>query len=114
MSNRSSLPAKVHMKCMPCCRYLAKECHPDYVGDEGHDLCVLLNEVNAWHVHHIGSRLQAAKAIVAYNKSTAWQAYSVLSNPQQRQRYNARLQEQLQDGLDDYTGPALSHYLCAQ
>ncbi len=26
-------------------RYLAKQCHPDYLGDEGHDLCILLNEV---------------------------------------------------------------------
>ena len=32
------------------------------------------------------------------------QAYSVLSSPGQRQSYNARLQAQLQDDLDDYTG----------
>ena len=32
------------------------------------------------------------------------QAYSVLSNPAERQHYNARLQEQLQDALDDFTG----------
>lgn len=32
------------------------------------------------------------------------QAYAVLSDAQQRQAYNARLQEQLQDDLDDYTG----------
>lgn len=27
-------------------RYLAKQCHPDYLGNEGHDMCVLLNEVS--------------------------------------------------------------------
>ncbi|BDA47700.1 probable chaperone protein DnaJ at N-terminal half [Coccomyxa sp. Obi] len=63
-------------------RYLAKQCHPDFLGDEGHDLCILLNE-----------------------------AYSVLSNPRHRQAYNARLQEQLQDDLDDYTGKPLSKWL---
>lgn len=26
-------------------RSLAKECHPDYLGDRGHDICILLNEV---------------------------------------------------------------------
>lgn len=26
-------------------RNLAKECHPDYLGVEGHNICVLLNEV---------------------------------------------------------------------
>ena len=25
-------------------RSLAKECHPDYLGDEGHNICILLNE----------------------------------------------------------------------
>lgn len=29
-------------------RYLAKQCHPDFLGDEGHELCVLLNEVRCW------------------------------------------------------------------
>lgn len=26
-------------------RTLAKECHPDYLGDSGHNICILLNEV---------------------------------------------------------------------
>lgn len=26
-------------------RSLAKECHPDYLGDKGHNICILLNEV---------------------------------------------------------------------
>ena len=26
-------------------RNLAKECHPDYLGDQGHNICILLNEV---------------------------------------------------------------------
>lgn len=32
------------------------------------------------------------------------QAYSILSSAQERQKYNVRLQEQLQDAIDDYTG----------
>lgn len=28
-------------------RGLAKECHPDYLGGEGHDICLLLNEVHS-------------------------------------------------------------------
>lgn len=34
-------------------RSLAKECHPDYLGDEGHNICILLNEayeVQPWDV----------------------------------------------------------------
>lgn len=27
-------------------RALAKQCHPDYTGVEGHNLCILLNEVS--------------------------------------------------------------------
>lgn len=26
-------------------RALAKECHPDFLGDKGHNICILLNEV---------------------------------------------------------------------
>lgn len=26
-------------------RSMAKECHPDYLGDSGHNICILLNEV---------------------------------------------------------------------
>ncbi|CAK0783074.1 hypothetical protein CVIRNUC_006269 [Coccomyxa viridis] len=66
-------------------RYLAKQCHPDQRGDVGHDMCVLLNE-----------------------------AYSVLSSPQERQKYNACLQEQLQDAIDDFTGKPLSKWLVNQ
>jgi hypothetical protein len=25
-------------------RSMAKECHPDYLGDKGHNICILLNE----------------------------------------------------------------------
>ena len=38
------------------------------------------------------------------------QAYSILNDPAQRQQYNARLQEQLQNAIDDYTGQALRFY----
>lgn len=41
------------------------------------------------------------------------QAYSVLSNPMHRQVYNTRLQEQLQDDLDDFTGKCLFSMLLA-
>ena len=27
-------------------RNLARECHPDYLGEEGHNICILLNEVS--------------------------------------------------------------------
>ncbi len=30
-------------------RGLAKECHPDYLGNEGHNICILLNEVGLPH-----------------------------------------------------------------
>ncbi|KAK9837418.1 hypothetical protein WJX81_001095 [Elliptochloris bilobata] len=63
-------------------RQLAKHCHPDYLGDEGHDACVMLNE-----------------------------AYTVLSDWQQREAYNACLQQHLTDALDDYTGKPLSKWL---
>lgn len=45
-------------------RSLAKTCHPDFLGDEGHDLCILLNE-----------------------------AYDVLSDPDERSQYNAKLEQ---------------------
>jgi DnaJ-class molecular chaperone len=25
-------------------RSMAKECHPDYLGEKGHNICILLNE----------------------------------------------------------------------
>ena len=28
----------------PRYKSLAQECHPDYLGDEGHNICILLNE----------------------------------------------------------------------
>lgn len=46
-------------------------------------------------------------AVLICSKLFRMQAYSILSDPAQRQQYNARLQEQLQDAIDDYTGQAL-------
>lgn len=62
-------------------RQLAKYCHPD-VNDDGHDLCILLNE-----------------------------AYTTLSNPMARLKYNAQLEQALQDEEDDYTDQPLSKWL---
>jgi curved DNA-binding protein CbpA len=48
---------------------------PDFLGEEGHDVCILLNE-----------------------------AYAVLSDPDARAKYNATLEQTLVDYEDDYTG----------
>eukprot|EP00882_Tetradesmus_deserticola_P006604 GHRQ01006954.1.p1 GENE.GHRQ01006954.1~~GHRQ01006954.1.p1 ORF type:complete len:320 (+),score=89.86 GHRQ01006954.1:405-1364(+) len=63
-------------------RSMAKECHPDYLGDKGHNICILLNE-----------------------------AYEVLSDERARQAYNARLETALADEEDDYTGEPLSKWM---
>jgi hypothetical protein len=55
---------------------------PDFMGEEGHDLCILLNE-----------------------------AYDTLSNPDLRAAYNAKLEQTLIDFEDDYTGKALSKWM---
>jgi ferredoxin len=65
-------------------RTLAKVCHPDLAGaDKGHNMCILLNE-----------------------------AYTVLSDPDQRREYNASLDEALADEEDNFTGQPLSKW-CA-
>jgi ferredoxin len=61
---------------------MAKECHPDYLGDEGHNICILLNE-----------------------------AYEVLMDAGARQAYNAKLETALADDDDDYTGEPLSKWM---
>ena len=55
----------------------AKECHPDVSEDEeeGHDMCVLLNE-----------------------------AYEILSDPIARALYDAELEQQREDDEDSFTG----------
>ena len=52
---------------------------PDFLGDEGHDICILLNE-----------------------------AYSILSEATAREAYNLKLEQTLVDYEDDYTGNSLS------
>jgi len=54
---------------------LAKECHPDYLGDAGHNACILLNE-----------------------------AYEVLVDTEQRNWYDFRLERAKEELGDGYTG----------
>ncbi|PNG99139.1 Chaperone protein DnaJ, partial [Tetrabaena socialis] len=63
-------------------RSLAKECHPDYLGDAGHNICILLNE-----------------------------AYDTLSDPESRSTYNTKLEQALIDDGDNYTGQPLSKWM---
>lgn len=65
-------------------RTLTKVCHVDIAGDtpDNRNMCVLLNE-----------------------------AYEVLSDPQQRQLYNAELDAALADEDDGYTGEPLSKWM---
>lgn len=65
-------------------RALAKECHPDYLGDRGHNICILLNE-----------------------------AYEVLMDEDARRKYNAQLETALADEEDLYTGEPLSKWMPA-
>lgn len=48
---------------------------PDFLGEEGHDVCILLNE-----------------------------AYAALMDPDTRAAYNVKLEQTLTDFEDDYTG----------
>jgi hypothetical protein len=61
---------------------LAKECHPDYLGDAGHNACILLNE-----------------------------AYEVLVDTEQRNWYDFRLNRAKEELDDGYTG-AWRHSAC--
>mmetsp|Transcript_8001 Transcript_8001/g.14361 ORF Transcript_8001/g.14361 Transcript_8001/m.14361 type:complete len:406 (-) Transcript_8001:474-1691(-) len=63
-------------------RSLAKVCHPDFLGEKGHDICILLNE-----------------------------AYEVLSDPGERAAYNYKLEQALIDSSDGYSGKPLSRWM---
>jgi len=64
-------------------RSLAKVCHPDFLGEDGHNICILLNE-----------------------------AYDTLSDPKRRAAYNYELEQALMDDSDGFTGEPLSKW-CA-
>lgn len=82
-------------------RSLAKVCHPDFLGEKGHNICILLNEVrplcycirllllNPWHTTCPMSSIQA---------------YETLSSPKRRAAYNLELEQALLDSSDGYTG----------
>lgn len=63
-------------------RALAKECHPDYLGNEGHNICILLNE-----------------------------AYQILSEPAARLAYNVQLEQALADVEEMFTGKPISKWM---
>lgn len=63
-------------------RALAKSCHPDFLGQKGHNVCILLNE-----------------------------AYAVLSDPDTRSQYNVQLEQALADEDDSFTGQPISKWL---
>ena len=60
---------------------LAMYCHPDKSGDDGHDLCIMLNE-----------------------------AYAILKDPISRELYDAELAIQREDDQDEFTGSAYSKW----
>jgi len=61
---------------------MAKECHPDFTGDEGHDMCVLLNA-----------------------------AYDVLRDADERLAYDQALYKARLDSEDGFTGKAVSKWM---
>ncbi|KAK9802827.1 hypothetical protein WJX73_003578 [Symbiochloris irregularis] len=71
-----------YMEIKAAYRGLAKQCHPDIMGEAGHALSVLLNE-----------------------------AFEVLTDWDKRESYNQELQHALISGDDDYTGMPLSKWL---
>eukprot|EP00198_Chlamydomonas_reinhardtii_P011506 XP_001700843.1 chloroplast DnaJ-like protein [Chlamydomonas reinhardtii] len=63
-------------------RALAKSCHPDYLGEKGHEICIMLNE-----------------------------AYQILGDADARANYNNKLEQALLDEDDNYTGLPLSKWM---
>eukprot|EP00798_Chlamydomonas_sp_ICE-L_P011668 gene11668-34382_t len=63
-------------------RNMARECHPDFLGEAGHDICIMLNE-----------------------------AYSVLMDPNARMEYDAKLEQALIDDDDEFHGKMLSKWM---
>ena len=96
-------------------RALAKSCHPDFLGQKGHNVCILLNEVMLCmrRSDSCGKQVQ----MLALHSSLASrslicnpfpvQAYAVLSDPDTRSQYNVQLEQALADEDDSFTGGAV-------
>lgn len=105
-------------------RALAKSCHPDFLGQKGHNVCILLNEVKLCKRRAYLSGKQVQMLALSY--SLKWcllmcnpvptQAYAVLSDPDTRSQYNVQLEQALADEDDSFTGaalpPAVHHVIC--
>lgn len=115
-------------------RALAKSCHPDYLGEKGHEICIMLNEVCALncirrflHSLNLGGRAAPARGSGAWrapaclrvctshasspdrhahSAPASWytQAYQILGDADARANYNNKLEQALLDEDDNYTG----------
>ena len=58
-------------------RGIAKECHPDYLGEEGHNICILLNEASSCTNIWDSDRLICALGM--HNSHSNWRIPSTLN-----------------------------------
>lgn len=96
-------------------------CHPDFLGDEGHNICVLLNEAYevSWaranglrRAVELGASQQVLTWLLimvgilfsTHSRACLLMSRQVLSDEEQRVAYNGKLEEALKDEEDDYTG----------
>jgi hypothetical protein len=93
-------------------RALAKSCHPDFLGQKGHNVCILLNEVWAdanWLCMLAlcaNTSLLCVSVASDADRDVCTQAYAILSDPDTRMEYNRQLEQALTDEDDSFTGAA--------